>query len=248
MNAASSHGSPFVFVGGMLVTAWLALTPLARAEDVTTLSGTTYHQVRVVRVEPDGVTWAHAAGLCKVDFTDLPEAVRKTYHFDPKQATAYRTVQARSRQQVTDRMAQNQQDVAVWKAAHSRASSAAPGGTEAADGHFVYRRGPSAATKSVTETMEAKATEQKMLTKDDGTIWDHRLWTVPTMIIGRSTADISADPVVDPSTYEYRASLHHTPGAYAPDSLHDNFYQGDYMTKAYYKDVERAEAFARGHP
>ena len=64
----------------------LVLAVPARADDITTLYGTTYREVRLVRVEPDGVTWTHATGLCKVPFADLPEAVRRTYHYDAKPA------------------------------------------------------------------------------------------------------------------------------------------------------------------
>ena len=229
--------------------AWLALAPTTRAEDVTTLAGTTYRQVRVVRVEPDGVTWRHATGECKVDFTDLPEAVRKTFHFDATRAAAYRNAQEQARQQAAARAQQDRQEAAAWQAKHYAAPAAATApGNEAPAGTFIYRRGPSAASKSVEETMDTKAAEQKMSTKDDGTVWDRRLWAVPTAILGRSVIDTSAHPIIDPNVYEYRSHLHHAPGGYPADSLHDNFYQGDYMTKAYYQDVERAEAFARGHP
>lgn len=234
-------------VGALLVS--LALVPAAHAEDVTTLSGTTYHQVHVVRVDPDGIIWRHATGECKVDFTDLPEAVRKTYHFNLKQAAAYQSAQAQARQQAAARAQQDQQEATAWQAKRSSSRSVAgTAGTEAPAGTFIYRRGPSAASRSVEEALDTKATEQKFLTKDDGTLWDRRLWAIPTAILGRSVIDTAAQPIIDPSIYEYRANLHHPAGGYPADSLHDNFYQGDYMTKAYYQDVERAEAFARGRP
>lgn len=64
-----------------LVSAVLVAGALpARADDVTTRSGTTFRDVRMVRVDPDGVTWEHATGMVKVDFGDLPDAVSKMYH------------------------------------------------------------------------------------------------------------------------------------------------------------------------
>ena len=77
-----------------------------------------------------------------------------------------------------------------------------------------------------------------MLTKDDGTFWDRRLWAIPCLIVGNGySPGIAFDPRTDMNSHEYQGSLH------GP-----NISQPDYMTKSYYQDVDRAAAFARGHP
>ena len=57
--------------------------------DLVTLSGQTYKAARVFRVEPDGITYAYTGGLSKIPFTDLPEAIRKQYGYDPAKAAAF---------------------------------------------------------------------------------------------------------------------------------------------------------------
>ena len=82
----------------------------ARADDVTTLSGTTYHEAHAVRVDPDGVTWEHSTGMVKVDFTDLPEPVRRAYHYDAGKAKVYQEAQAKAQAEYAARSQQNQHD------------------------------------------------------------------------------------------------------------------------------------------
>ena len=60
-----------------------------RGDDLTTLSGQTFHNVQPLRAEPDGVTWRHAGGVVKVDFADSPGNVRAAYHYDTAKAAAY---------------------------------------------------------------------------------------------------------------------------------------------------------------
>ena len=233
---------------------WLATIPMvppARADDVTTLSGVTYRAVRAVRVEPDGVTWEHATGVCKVDFTDLPEAVRNAYHYDAKKAAAYQSAQAAARQQADERAQQTRReaDTRRTRLFQQQATAFAAANGDAADS-FIFRRDAFdlTAERSVGAQIESKRIEHDWLTRGDGTLWDRRLWAVPMMIFGSSSVDISEHPVIDPANMVFRASLHHAPGGFAPYSGNDGFFQPDYMTRAYNADVERAEAFARGRP
>ena len=57
--------------------------------DLTTLSGHVYKAARPGTVEPDGITYFYAGGVSKIPFTDLPEAVRKQYGYDPTKAAAF---------------------------------------------------------------------------------------------------------------------------------------------------------------
>ena len=244
-NSRASTGTYLVLSGTLLVLL-LTTASLVRAEDVTTLSGTTYRQVRLVRVEPDGVVWEHATGICKVDFTDLPETLQKTYHYDATKAVAYQAAQTEARQQAAVQLRRDQQDAAVRRAKLLQEAA----GTEAAPGVLTYRRRAADlhAEGVVGDQIAAKKHEQELLTKDDGTVWDRRLWAIPRLITGGSSDGTAFDPRTDLNAHEYQANLHHAPGGFAPDAAHDNFFQPDYQTKAYYKDVDRAAAFARGQP
>ncbi|MCX6910455.1 MAG: hypothetical protein NTY01_20765, partial [Verrucomicrobia bacterium] len=72
----------------------LLFTCSCLAGDLTTLDGTTYRNVKISRVEADGLVITHAAGGCKLDFLKLPEDVRKQYSFDPAKAEAARKAAA----------------------------------------------------------------------------------------------------------------------------------------------------------
>lgn len=69
----------------------------ARAADtnaLTTTTGKTYACVRVVRVDPDGLSIEYApepgaVGLAKVKFAVLPRDVQERYGYDPKTAEAF---------------------------------------------------------------------------------------------------------------------------------------------------------------
>ena len=58
------------------------------AGDLTTLDGTIYRDVKVIKVEVDGLTVTHAGGAGKIKFVTLPEDVRKQYNYDPAKAEA----------------------------------------------------------------------------------------------------------------------------------------------------------------
>ena len=246
-RAASGWGRPLFCA----LLGWLAAGSALRAEDVTTLSGTTYRDVRMVRVDPDGVTWEHATGMCKVDFNDLPEAVRRAYRYDAKQAAAYRDAQARARQQFAAQMQQTRHEAEERQVQQFKQQTTSAAEADAKPGVFVYRRKASeaAAEQSVGEGIAAKKQAEDLRTKDDGTIWDRRLWAVPVFLFGGDPFHGTAfDPHTDLNSHEFQGSLHHSPAALATDGAHDSFNQPDYQTKSYYEDVERAEAFARGKP
>jgi hypothetical protein len=78
--------------------------PLA---DGPTLTGVTYENASVMRVEPDGIQVRHAEGITKVHFEDMPPDWIDFYRINAKVAYAYR-----------DR--QGQRDHAAWRAAQQR--------------------------------------------------------------------------------------------------------------------------------
>lgn len=212
---------------------WLAVGPSAFGEDVTTLSGRTYRQVRLVRVDTDGVVWQHASGMCKVDFTDLPKVLRQRYHDNAAQACAYQTAQAQARQQAAAQARQDQQKAAAWRAQRLQQTQEAEAArTDVRPGTFVYHRDrvPVKAAEALGAQIDARKVALAKLTEDDGTIYDRRLWAIPRFIVGLSS-DGHAFDAPDVKSPEYQRSLRRAPA-----------------DKASYEDVDRAAAFARGQP
>ncbi len=225
----------------MAVFGFLVVSPLADAEDVTTLSGVTYPQVRLIRVEPDGVTWAYATGVCKVDFSDLPAALRQRYHYDARQAAAYKAAQTRVREHDAEQQQESERTAAAWRAKRQQQISALVG-SDVPPNTLIYRRSATdlAAERAVEDQMEAKRKAQETLTRDDNTFWDRRLWAIPCLVAGGGYHPGDAfDPRVDHNAEEFHVSLH---------SVGDDFFKPIYMTKSYNQDLDRAAAFARNRP
>ena len=70
---------------------------IASAEDLTTTEGKTYSDVKVTKVEPDGLSITHQTGTAKVPFIKLSEELRKKHGYDAEKAEAYQKEQARKR-------------------------------------------------------------------------------------------------------------------------------------------------------
>ena len=66
--------------------------PLA-VGDIVTASGETYKACKITKYEPDGLTITHEAGVGKLKFADLPEALRDKFGYSEVQATTYRNEQ-----------------------------------------------------------------------------------------------------------------------------------------------------------
>ena len=68
-----------------------AMLSLASADviDLTTTNGRTYKQCRIVKMEPDGVSFRHAKGAGKILFKDLTKDLREHFDFDPVRAQAH---------------------------------------------------------------------------------------------------------------------------------------------------------------
>lgn len=59
--------------------------------NVLVVSGEAIHVKKIVRIEPDGITVMHAAGMSKYLFSELPESWQRKYGYDPKSAASYAT-------------------------------------------------------------------------------------------------------------------------------------------------------------
>ncbi len=246
------------------VAAALALLLAAmptRADDIQTLSGQTFHAVRAVRVEPDGVTWEHAGGVVKVDFSDSPANVREAYHYDPAKAAAYHDAQAEARRQADERTHQTLQANTERQRAHAQAAvqAAAVPGTAAttastdlsagAPPTLVYPHGLSdtarTAARAIGEQTDAREAQAALDARNAGGLGNPNLWKyVPG--VGSKPAPLRMD---QPNAAEYKADLHHAPGDdFSASSATDTFFNPLYLTRSYNDDMDRAAAFARGTP
>jgi thioredoxin 1 len=71
---------------------------VALADNFTTIDGKEYKNVKVRRVEPDGIVLATSSGIWKVYFNELPPKVQERFHYDSAKATAYSDQQAASQE------------------------------------------------------------------------------------------------------------------------------------------------------
>jgi thiol-disulfide isomerase/thioredoxin len=69
---------------------------VALAEDFKAIDGKEYKNVRVSRVEPDGIVLISKSGISKVYFTELPKEVQDRFHYDAAEAAAYSAEQTAS--------------------------------------------------------------------------------------------------------------------------------------------------------
>ena len=61
---------------------------IALADDFKTIDGKEYKNVKVKRVEPDGIVLITKSGISKLYFTELPKEVQERFHYNPANATA----------------------------------------------------------------------------------------------------------------------------------------------------------------
>ena len=74
----------------------LCFASVALGDDFKAIDGKEYKNVKVSRVEPDGIVLMSSSGISKVYFTELPKEVQERFHYDAAQAAAYSAEQAAS--------------------------------------------------------------------------------------------------------------------------------------------------------
>src|SRR5438034_5996877 len=76
-------------IAGFITFLILCSASVALAEDFKAIDGKEYKNVKVSRVEPDGIVLISKSGIAKVYFTELPTEVQERFHYDAEQAAAY---------------------------------------------------------------------------------------------------------------------------------------------------------------
>lgn len=74
----------------------LCFASVTLADDFKAIDGKEYKNVKVSRVEPDGIVLISKPGISKVYFTELPKEVQDRFHYDAAEAAAYSAEQTAS--------------------------------------------------------------------------------------------------------------------------------------------------------
>lgn len=86
----------------LIFTIQLGLTFAARAYEPTTIEtaqGKIYQRCRIIKRDPDGVSFAHSKGTAKVLFSDLSEPMRNALGYDARKEEIYEKEQAAARKE-----------------------------------------------------------------------------------------------------------------------------------------------------
>ncbi|TLD70852.1 hypothetical protein FEM03_11130 [Phragmitibacter flavus] len=81
----------------------LLVTHNAAAQETTwpklVVHNATYHNARLLKVEPDGIRIMHDTGASKIEFENLPTDLQQTFNLQPDQAIEHRTALAKTRKE-----------------------------------------------------------------------------------------------------------------------------------------------------
>ena len=96
------------------------------AISLTTRSGTSYDTCRITRIEADGITIMHAAGVVRIPYDDLPADFRDRYGFTKQRVEAYRQKTAAAAQgrkaaaqkKISDRQSKIESGFSFWDGSH----------------------------------------------------------------------------------------------------------------------------------
>jgi hypothetical protein len=88
---------------------------LALADDFKAIDGKESKNVKVSRVEPDGIVLISKSGISKIYFTELPKEVQDRFHYDAAQAAAYSAEQTASQMALQTQQAELRRKLAEEK-------------------------------------------------------------------------------------------------------------------------------------
>jgi hypothetical protein len=113
-----------------LVVSILCLASVDLADDFKTIDGKEDKNVKVKRVEPEGIVLSTNYGISKVYFTELPKEVQERFHYDPAKAAAYSTQQNQNLEAWRKQQAQAQVQAQPQEARATAAEPMATSGIE----------------------------------------------------------------------------------------------------------------------
>lgn len=86
----------------LIISIQLGLTVAATAIEPTTIEtaqGKVYERCKILKHDPDGVSFTHSKGVAKVLFSDLSESMRNALGYDAGKAEAYEKAQVEARKE-----------------------------------------------------------------------------------------------------------------------------------------------------
>jgi hypothetical protein len=89
---------------------------IALADDFKTIDGKEYKNVKVSRVEPDGVVITFSGGIVKIPFTELPPEIQAKFGYNPQAAADYQKQAYEAGQRRAQELAEGQQRQAEKRA------------------------------------------------------------------------------------------------------------------------------------
>jgi thioredoxin 1 len=111
-------GHRLTLVPGLISFLVLFSALVARAEDFKTIDGKEYKNVKVNRVEPDGIVLVSKSGISKVYFTELPGEIQERFHYDAAEAAAYAAEQTAGQQALRELQSEIRRKLAEEKNAY----------------------------------------------------------------------------------------------------------------------------------
>lgn len=90
------HSIIYLVVFGLLLP--------TQGEDISLQSGKVLTNVRVFKVEPDGIKFTHDAGIAKVPFEELPQVYKDKYQFNADAAKSFRQEAIAKNQEATKKI------------------------------------------------------------------------------------------------------------------------------------------------
>src|SRR6266436_2765632 len=93
----------------------LCFASVALGDDFKAIDGKEYKNVKVSRVEPDGIVLITKSGISKVYFTELPKEVQERFHYNAANAAAYSAEQAASQDAFQQQQAELRRKLAEEK-------------------------------------------------------------------------------------------------------------------------------------
>jgi hypothetical protein len=86
---AKTHDSGREMRATFAVIVTVCFATIAPADDFKTIDGKEYKNVKVKRVDPDGIVLRTKSGISKLYFTELPKEVQERFHYDAAKGNAY---------------------------------------------------------------------------------------------------------------------------------------------------------------
>lgn len=136
----------------LAVLAVMGMMPLHAADrtpfELTTLLGETYHNCRIIKATPAGLTVVYDAGVAKVPFEILGDTWRDLYHYDPEKARRYNEHEEAKRIEGEARLRKVQHSIEVQRNKQMNALVKAEAEREAMETRLLKEQAEAAAKAS----------------------------------------------------------------------------------------------------